>query len=244
MPNSRRRLHVGGGGDEVARDVAAALGEEPVRARPAALAIVSCVVKVLLATMNSVVCRPQAAQHRRDVVAVDVGDEVQPMPRLAKASSAGTTICGPRSLPPMPMLTTSRDAAAWRRRARARRRPASRRAPRAPRRECGAGAARRAQRGVQHRAALGGVDRLRRRTSRRAALRMPHSRASSSSSLQRGQRPSRFFDRSAKTSGACRRQRIEAARVAREGLAQVEVAAVGLDSGRAAPPGRGAVAAK
>ena len=76
----------------------------------------------------------------------------------------GTTICGPRSLPPMPMLTTWRSGRVPPARVAhaLRRRRASRRAPAWTSALNGAAPARRAQRGVQHGAALGGVDRRRR----------------------------------------------------------------------------------
>ena len=42
-------------------------------------------------------------------MAVDVRDEVEGKLRMAYAASAATAICGPRSLPPMPILTTWRS---------------------------------------------------------------------------------------------------------------------------------------
>ena len=73
-----------------------------------ALAIVSCVVKVLLATMNSV----DAGSSRRSTAVMSWPSTLETKwkfsPGCTKASSAGTAICGPRSLPPMPMLTMSR----------------------------------------------------------------------------------------------------------------------------------------
>ena len=73
-----------------------------------ALVMVSCVVNVLDATMNSVVSGSQRAQRLGDVRAIDVGHEVQGADRSrGKGASASVTITGPRSEPPMPMLTTS-----------------------------------------------------------------------------------------------------------------------------------------
>jgi hypothetical protein len=70
-----------------------------------ALAIVSWVVKVLLATMNSV----SAGRNWRSTGAMSWPSTLETKcitrPDCANASSAGTAICAPRSLPPMPMLT-------------------------------------------------------------------------------------------------------------------------------------------
>jgi len=67
--------------------------------------MVSCVVKVLLAMMNSVscglICRSTGAMSWPSTL----DTKWNCRPGCTKASSAGTTICGPRSLPPMPMFT-------------------------------------------------------------------------------------------------------------------------------------------
>ena len=73
----------------------------------AALAMVSWVVKVLLAMMNSVW---RASSRRSTRVMSWASTLLTKCSRLAgwpKLSSAATTICGPRSLPPMPMCTMS-----------------------------------------------------------------------------------------------------------------------------------------
>ena len=57
--------------------------EEPRRAPSCALVIVSCVVNVLEATMNSVVSGSQPLERLGDVRAVDVGDEVDAQAGLA-----------------------------------------------------------------------------------------------------------------------------------------------------------------
>ena len=72
-----------------------------------ALAIVSCVVKVLLATMNSVRCGSRPRSTGAMSWPSTLLTKCSRLPWWQKASSAGTTICGPRSLPPMPMLTMS-----------------------------------------------------------------------------------------------------------------------------------------
>ena len=72
---------------------------------------------------------------------------------------------------------------------------------------------------------------------------MPHSRARSARKRSVAA-STRFFDRSAKTSGASKRQRLEPARIASERLAQVEVAAVRLEVAGERRPGGGAVAAR
>jgi hypothetical protein len=69
--------------------------------------MVSCVVKVLLAMMNKV----RRASSPRSTGTMSWPSTLLTKcsfsPRWANASSAGTTIAGPRSLPPMPMFTTS-----------------------------------------------------------------------------------------------------------------------------------------
>ena len=79
------------------------------RARESALVIVSWVVKVLDATMNSVRSGSSLAQRLGQVRAVDVGDEVraQALAWRRAASARCRPSPGPRSEPPMPMLTMS-----------------------------------------------------------------------------------------------------------------------------------------
>jgi hypothetical protein len=79
-----------------------------------ALVMVSMVVKVLLAIRNSVLRGLSSPQHTRQFMPVDIGDKVKALARDRDASSASTAICGPRSEPPMPMLTTSVMAASSR----------------------------------------------------------------------------------------------------------------------------------
>ena len=78
----------------------------------AALVIVSCVVKVLLATTKSV----SAGRCRRSTEARSAPSTLatkwKVSPGWAKPARARTAICGPRSLPPMPMLTTWRKRTA------------------------------------------------------------------------------------------------------------------------------------
>ena len=84
MPNSATALRVGGERDEVPRDRRRSpqrLSSSQARA-VCALVIVSWVVKVLEATMNSVVSGSTPLQRLGDVRAVDVGDEVRPEARL------------------------------------------------------------------------------------------------------------------------------------------------------------------
>ena len=167
----------------------------------AALAIVSWVVKVLLATMNRVSAGARGAAPRRcrgrrrwRRSAARAGW------RTARAPP--TAICGPRSQPPMPMLTTWRSGRARRRPASAppRRRRASPRAWPAPRPENGAAPRRRAQGGVQHRAAFGEVDRL--AGEHRVAPGLDAAFARQVGRKCSVAASSRFFDRSQNTSGA------------------------------------------
>ena len=73
-----------------------------------ALAIVSWVVKVFDATMNSVVAGCSDPQRVGEVRAVDVRHEVHARAVVrCTAPAPAVTIAGPRSDPPMPMLTTS-----------------------------------------------------------------------------------------------------------------------------------------
>ena len=73
-----------------------------------ALVMVSWVVKVLEATRKSVVSGSNPLERLGDVGAVHVGDEVHAQVRACRRASAPcVTILGPRSEPPMPMLTTS-----------------------------------------------------------------------------------------------------------------------------------------
>jgi hypothetical protein len=69
--------------------------------------MVSWVVKVLEATMNSV----RVGSSRRSTGVMSCPSTLETKcrrrPGWHQASSAGTAICGPRSEPPMPMLTTS-----------------------------------------------------------------------------------------------------------------------------------------
>ena len=70
--------------------------------------MVSWVVKVLEAMMKRVVSGIEPLERLGDVRAVDIGDEVDAQLRVwHRACSASVTITGPRSEPPMPMLTMS-----------------------------------------------------------------------------------------------------------------------------------------
>ncbi len=73
-----------------------------------ALAIVSCVVKVLLATMKSVSAgsSPWVFQAKSPGSTFDTKRNSRP--GAAKSRSASLAIAGPRSLPPIPMFTTVR----------------------------------------------------------------------------------------------------------------------------------------
>jgi hypothetical protein len=134
--------------------------------RRAALVMVSMVVKVLEATITSVRAG-RAPSACRDMRAVHVRDVMQPRPVVIGRQRQRRHGAGPRSEPPMPILTTSvigprppRDRARRGRPSakssiRARVSPA-RRASRRPRRPSPARPS--AQRGVQHRPALGLVD--------------------------------------------------------------------------------------
>ena len=106
----RDLLGVGRERDEVLGDgalVAPSFSSSQARA-VCALVIVSWVVKVLEATMKSVRSGSRRLQRLGDVRAVDVGDEVRRAARPASTGAAPrSTMTGPRSEPPMPMLTTS-----------------------------------------------------------------------------------------------------------------------------------------
>src|SRR6185369_3557826 len=76
-----------------------------------ALVIVSGVVKVLLATTKSVSAGTTRARTEARSAPSTLATKWKVRPGCATSARARTAICGPRSLPPMPMLTT------WRRRA-------------------------------------------------------------------------------------------------------------------------------
>jgi hypothetical protein len=199
---ARRRLDVARRGDEVLFDPRAARATNQARA-VSALVIVSCVVKVLLATTKSVSAGATRASTEARSAPSTLATKWNDRPGCATSARARTAICGPRSLPPMPMLTT------WRRRPGPRRRRACATRlgegqhrvedARGRRRRTGRCRAARAAR-VQHRAPLG-VLIAARRASRRAAprrrIRAPGRRGKRSVAAS-----TRFFDRSAKTSGA------------------------------------------
>jgi hypothetical protein len=114
MPNCARRLDVGGERGEVARRVLAALRSNQALAERA-LVIVSSVVKVLEAIRNSVLFGASFAQHREASSWPSMLEtKWKRLPGMTNESSAATAICGPRSEPPMPMLTTSVMAASAR----------------------------------------------------------------------------------------------------------------------------------
>ena len=165
-----------------------------------ALASVSWVVKVLLTTTNSV----SSGLKRRSTGAMSWPSTLLTkcivMPGCAKASSAGTTICGPRSLPPMPMFTTCRmplDAVS--------RKPSAKASIRSST-PCTSSLNSPWPRGARSavcstaRPSVALIAAPANIASRLASN--PHSRARSSSNL-RVSRSQRFLDRSAKSSGAC-----------------------------------------
>ena len=147
-----------------------------------ALVIVSCVVKVLEATMNSVDAGSHGAQRLGEVRAVDVGDEVQPRALAAvRRQRLGDHRRAQVGAADAEVDDVGDACAAWRRS----RRPTG---PRSLKRACGPGGrAPRASRRVRPRPAAGDpgrrsatcstarcsvlVDRRRRRTSGRAAPR-------------------------------------------------------------------------
>jgi hypothetical protein len=148
-----------------------------------ALVIVSVVVKVLEATRNSVLFRRQARSTAASSWPSTLETKWKRLPGAAN-SSASTAICGPRSEPPMPMLTTSVMAASAR--------TCSAYASMASSVSCTSAESlgrrpafgRRAQQPVQHGAVLGVVDAL--AGEHGVAVRSrPHSRASVSSSALR-----------------------------------------------------------
>ena len=73
-----------------------------------ALAMVSCVLKVLLAMMNRVLAGSSLRSTGEISWPSTFDTKCSVRPGCANTSSAGTTICGPRSLPPIPMLTMCR----------------------------------------------------------------------------------------------------------------------------------------
>ena len=72
-----------------------------------ALASVSCVVKVLEATMTSVVFGSRRLSTGAMSWPSTLDTKWKLSPGWRNSSSASTAICGPRSEPPMPMLSTS-----------------------------------------------------------------------------------------------------------------------------------------
>ena len=119
--------------------------------------------------MNSVVARIGRLQHVGEMAAVDVGHELAARARRAvKARSACTAMAGPRSEPPMPMLTTSVKGFCALPTIAPPRTPSANASMRSRSLmtvlldlgAADAGARRLAQRHVQHRAILGGVDLL------------------------------------------------------------------------------------
>ena len=72
-----------------------------------ALVIVSMVVKVLLATKNRVLLALSFAKVAAISCPSTLLTKCMRLPVVAKASNASTAICGPRSEPPIPMLTMS-----------------------------------------------------------------------------------------------------------------------------------------
>ena len=200
--------------------------------------MVSIVVKVLLAIRNSVLSGCSCFEHAASSWPSTLLTKCRRLPVVAKASSASTAICGPRSEPPMPMLTTSVMAASAR--------TASAKASIASSVACTSArsaasgtvlsATRRAQQGVQHGPAFGGVDGLagehRIAVGFDAGIRAPAPAASCCVSAS-----IRFFDRSANTCGAVWLNTFETPGVFGEGLAQVEVAAALLVAGVELAPG-------
>ena len=164
-----------------------------------ALAMVSCVVKVLLATMKSV----RRASRPRSTASMSCPSTLLTKctrgPLWASGSSAATAMRGPRSEPPMPMFTTSVMPL------RVVSRTSSAKASMASRVACTSSLKGAAPRGA--RSAVCSTARPSVRftgspasiASRRASR--PHSRARSSRKCSVAA-SSRFFDRSAKTSGA------------------------------------------
>ena len=102
-------------------------------------------------------------------------------------------------------------------------------------------AGRRAQRGVEHGTALGRVDR--RAGEHRVALRLDAAFTREVSEKAHRRRVDEVLREVDEQFGRLERQRVEALRVARESLAQVEVAAVRLVVAGERRPGGGAVAA-
>ena len=103
-------------------------------------------------------------------------------------------------------------------------------------------AARRAQRGMEHRAPLGRVDR--RAGEHRVALRLDAAFARQVGEEAQRRRVDEVLRQVGEDLGRVERQRVEPARIARERLAQVEVAAVRLEVAGERGPGGGAVAAR
>ena len=107
-PKCCNAVCVGGKRGEMFGDVALIFGRIQNHARAVcALVIVSCVVNVLEAIRNSVVSGSMTLERFSDVRSVDVRDECTFKPGLAYGLRASVTICGPRSEPPMPILTMS-----------------------------------------------------------------------------------------------------------------------------------------
>ena len=137
-----------------------------------ALVIVSRVVKVFERDDEQRLGRVEVAGGLVEVGAVDVGDEPHRERRGRRRAAAPRRPCaGPRSEPPMPMLTTlrialagvarpTRPSAPGRRSRPCGRAPRAPRGPRRRRRPRSTRVARRPQRDVQHGAVLGDVDLL------------------------------------------------------------------------------------
>ena len=136
-----------------------------------ALVIVSSVVKVLEETMNSVSAGSRSLHRLGEIGAVDIGDEAEGHRRVrCSAGAPRRPSPGPRSEPPMPILTTLRmRLPVWPFQSPLRTRSANAAILSSTAWTSGTtfwpscddrGAARRAQGDVEHRALLGGVDLL------------------------------------------------------------------------------------
>jgi hypothetical protein len=241
MP-ARRRLDVGRRGDEVRVDLHATVGEEPA-ARGLGGGHRLLRRERLARDDEERLGGREAGERRREVGAVDVGDEVKRQPRVDERGERAH--CHARA--EVAAADADVDDVAERRRG-------CRCAPAhllgkgehlgkdavhlgAERRRAG----RRTQRGVQHGAVLGGVDR--RAGEHRVALRLDAAFAREVGEKAHRRRVDEVLREIGEHLGCVERERGEALRVARERLAQVEVAAVRLVVAGERGPGGGAVAA-
>ena len=188
--------------------------------------------------------RCDAAQHRGDVVAVDVGDEVQVEPRMGERRERRDRHLRPE------VAAADADVDDVAQRPRAALGPRPHRLGEGEHRLAGGldlvgerrRARRRAQGGVQHRPAFGEVDRL--AGEHRVAPGLDAAFARQVGEEVQRRRVDAVLRQVAEHFGRLDAEALEARRVAGEGLAQVEIATVGFEVAAQGGPGGGGVATR